>query len=293
MKTISSTLKTFLLSSGVESCYVADLFLITLLSGQVLCATDAQMPVTWNGNTYDPVSYGAWKLTNIETAIGTGKSTAKFTIFAGTDLNLTPFDIPLLEAIQLGLFDGADIVVNRVWMPVWGDIVGNEVKYGGQIASIEKTGRTTAEGTAAPFTFKLNQPMPRHVLQPGCRWVFGSPGCTVNRSSFTYTGSVSAISGPSITPVAAITLPTGVVLDQGVITFTSGQNQGLSVGIQTYAGGVIRLMRPPLLPVAVGDTFAAVAGCAHTVAACAVYQPSTFRLNYGGQPYIPDFNTAL
>jgi hypothetical protein len=303
-KNIPSALKAFLLSEAAQSCYVANLFAIALVSGQQIFATDGQLPITYGGHTYQPTQFGSWSFKSIDTEVGMTASSETFNLQANADVLLTPFNVSILECVQLGLFDGATWTHYRVFMPtgdnpglgpVWGNTsLGAEIKFGGQITRINTVGRTTAEGTVEAYTFKLNQPMPRHVLQPGCRWALYSTGCTVNKASFTYSGSVNGTSGPSVTPNAAISLPTGITLAQGYLTFTSGQNTGLSIGIASYAsGGNIVLDRTPLLPVAHGDTFTVSAGCDHTMGTCALFQPSTWQANFGGDPFIPNTETAL
>lgn len=296
MKNIPLPLLEYLLSVDVESGYVSDLFHISLPSGQQIYATDGQMPITYAGNVYQPTLYGGWKLTRVHTALGMTQSTCEFTLQAGVDTILAPFNIPILECIQLGLFDAAIMTVYRTYSLTYGDTsLGMETKYSGQVTELSKTGRTLATGTAEAYSFALNQQMPRQTLQPGCRWIlYDIPTCTVNKASFTYANSVSAGStNITITPATAITLPTGIALDQGTVTFTSGQNSGLSMSIQTYAGGIIRLTRPMLFPMLIGDTFNASAGCAHTFAACQAFQPTTAYINFGGSPSIPNSEAAL
>lgn len=297
MKVIPNTLLEYLLSTDIESSYVADLFLITLASGQVLTATDGQMPITYAGNVYMPTQFGSWKLKAVKTALGMTQSSADFTIQAGVDTILAPFNIPILEGVQIGLFDAALFTVYRQYGLSYGDTTfGVEVKYSGQITTTAKTGRTMAEGTATGYTFALNQQMPRQTLQPGCRWVLYDPfTCTAVKSSFTYTNSVaSGTTNITITPASSITTPSGISLAQGTITFTSGQNNGLSMSIQTYvAGGQIRLSRPMLFPMAIGDTFSVSAGCAHTFANCQAFLGGAAYENFGGAPTIPNQEAAI
>jgi uncharacterized phage protein (TIGR02218 family) len=206
-------------------------------------------------------------------------------------------DISLMQAIQQGLFDGAKITVYTTYMPDYGDLVfGVEVKYSGQITELDKTGRTTVEGTAESYLFKLNQQMPRMLLQPSCRWVLGDAGCTVDLQShpnnpLIQTGVVSSASTSlqiqSQTPLAQ---PDGY-FTQGIITMTSGQNMGLSMSVKQYKGGVIVLTRPFLFTVTVGDQFRVTAGCDHTQGTC--QQKFDNLINFGGMPFVPSYERAL
>lgn len=299
MKNIPMPLLEYLQSVDVESGFVADLFNITLTSGQILLATDGQLAISYDGNTYDPTLYGGWKITKVKTSLGMTQSTCEFQLQAGVDTILQPFGIPILEAVQLGLFDAAVITIYRTYSLIYGDTGdGVEVKYSGQITELSKTGRTLATGTAEAYSFALNQQMPRQTLQPGCRWtLYDADTCTVSKAAFTYTNAVGVgTTNVTIVPASAISLPSGIDLAQGTITFTSGKNNGLSMGIQTFlaSGNQIRLNRPMLFPVLVGDTFTCSAGCAHTFANCQAFQgPVTSYINYGGAPYIPNAEAAI
>jgi uncharacterized phage protein (TIGR02218 family) len=148
-----------------------------------------------------------------------------------------------------------------------------------------------AEGECKADTFTLNQSMPRRVLQPGCGWVLGDAGCKVNLASYTTTNTVSPLTNKSVvTPATAFTQPDGY-FTQGVITMTSGRNTGLAGLVQLHVNGTLQLNKPFLFPIAAGDSFSVVAGCDHTLSTC----QSRFNnlTNYGGQPYIPSYESAI
>jgi uncharacterized phage protein (TIGR02218 family) len=202
------------------------------------------------------------------------------------------FNIPMMQAMQLGLFDGAKITVYTTYMPDYGDLgLGVEIKYSGQITELGKTGRSTAEGTAESYLFKLNQQMPRMLMQPACRWILGDAGCTLDLSGYTQQGVVSAQSTSlQIIPQIALAQADGY-FSQGVITMTSGQNMNLSMSVKQYKGGVILLTKPFLFPVQAGDKFQVVAGCDHTYATC--QQKFSNLANFGGMPWIPNYERSI
>lgn len=296
MKNIPMPLLEYLLSTNVESTFYADLFAITLASGLNIYATNGQLDIGYGGNDYLASRWGNWACTAVECALGPLNATATLKINANQDVLMPDWDIPLMEAVQEGLFDAATITILTTFGQSYGETdLGVVIRYGGQITDLQKTGRTTAEGTAKPFTFTLNQPMPRQVLQPGCRWtLYDADTCTVNKASFTYAGSVGAGSNNVyVVPASAITPPSGISLAQGVITFTSGRNNGLSMSVQSWDGTSIRLTRPFLFPVALGDTFTVTAGCDHTVQNCFNFQGNNAYSNYGGFLYIPNYESAV
>lgn len=298
MKTITTDLLDFLLSTDVESCYLCDLIEVGLTSGLTLCITDAQTPITYLGNTYLPTRWGSWRINGTKAALGCMNATADFEVFADTDELMPNWNCTVNQAAVLGLFDAATILVLTAYMPDWGVIpYGTVIRYGGQITEFSPVGRTSIKGQAKPFTFTLNQPMPRKVLQPSCGWTLGDAGCTVNLASFTFSNTAaSAATNVLITAATAITQPDGY-FTQGVIKFTSGKNTGLAGYIQNQTGSVITLSRPMLFPVAAGDAFTLTAGCDHTAFTC---QSKFSNLNYGstpnnfgGEPFIPSRETCI
>src|SRR5882757_645288 len=269
MKTISNGLLEFLLSPEAESCYAVDLFIIQLQSGLTFYATDGQMPVIYGGNTYQPVRWGNWHCASTTSALGVMNASATLKIMATPDIQMPNWNIPLLEAVQLGLFDAATVTIQTLFSMNYGDTTnGVVVRFGGTITEIRQTGRTTAEADCKPDSFTLNQQMPRQVLQPGCRWVFGDAGCTIDKSLFTTNDTIGAGSTKSIiVPGTALGHPDGY-FTQGVLKMTSGQNTGLSAFVKLHVSGNLQLNRPLLFPVNPGDTFSVIAGCDHTQNTC-------------------------
>jgi uncharacterized phage protein (TIGR02218 family) len=72
----------------------------------------------------------------------------------------------------------------------------------------------------------------------------------------------------------------------GLLTWTSGQNAGLSAGIKRYmASGLVQLAIPMPFPIMDGDGFVIVAGCDKTWQTCSgVYDNLD---NFRGEPYVP------
>lgn len=298
VKSIPTQLLDFLLSIDVESCDVADLFTVTLTSGLVIRATDYQLPVRYGANTFLPTRWGAWRCEGTKCALGPMNAQSDFEVLANDEETMPNWGCSVNEAAQLGLFDAATILIQTAYMPEIGDTsLGVVTRFGGQISTFTPVGRTTIKGQAKPFSFTLNQNMPRKVLQPSCGWTLFDAGCTVNPAGFTFTNSVGAGSNAVyITPGTAFTQADGY-FTQGVIKMTSGANSGLSQSIQLHAGGILRLVRPFLFPVNVGDTFEVLAGCDHTALTC---QQKFNNLvfggtpnNFGGQPYIPNRETCI
>lgn len=78
----------------------------------------------------------------------------------------------------------------------------------------------------------------------------------------------------------------------GVITFTSGNNNGLSKEIKNHisAGGVIELFEPMPFTVQIGDDYDIVAGCDKLLSTCKTRFDNV--VNFGGEPHVPGLNTV-
>jgi uncharacterized phage protein (TIGR02218 family) len=73
--------------------------------------------------------------------------------------------------------------------------------------------------------------------------------------------------------------------DGGVMTFTSGANDGLSMEIKAYVPGQFTLQLPMPYPVAVSDTYSASPGCDKSLATCRDRYDNV--VHFRGFPYIP------
>jgi uncharacterized phage protein (TIGR02218 family) len=115
-------------------------------------------------------------------------------------------------------------------------------------------------------------------------------GCGLNKASFTVSGTVTGAGYPTFT-ASGLTQPNGYFA-QGVVTFNTGLNAGLSRTVKRHSsGGLITPYTFPHIP-QVGDTFSIYPGCDKTTGSqgCAKFSNiAKFR----GFPYVPSPETAL
>lgn len=73
-----------------------------------------------------------------------------------------------------------------------------------------------------------------------------------------------------------------------MLTWTSGDNDGLSVKVKTYSSATdtFTLMLPMVLPIQVGDTYSVVAGCRKRLDEDCRLKFSNV-LNFQGEPHRP------
>jgi Phage conserved hypothetical protein BR0599 len=116
------------------------------------------------------------------------------------------------------------------------------------------------------------------------------------------TAGTSASSAPSFTSTRAAQTTDGTAVftsmngsyPLGYVTFTTGQNAGLSYGVkvQTTASGLaqLQLVKPTALPVASGDELILIPGCDKTLTTCTnVYNNA---IHFDGDPFVPNPEVA-
>jgi len=239
---------------------VADLWTITLSSGAVLRFTTADVPITANGHTFQAASH----------LFSRGRIVQKVGLEVDTldvDLYPNPTDLvnglPFLQAIHRGHFDAAEVLLERAFMPTYGDTsVGTIIIFSGRMGDIE-AGRTTAHVTVNSHLELLNVKVPRGVYQAPCPFTLYDSRCEVSRASYEQATTVGAGATQSRIPVPSLGQSDGWA-SHGVLTFTSGACAGLTRTINDHAGGVL-LIYPPLPDVpAPGDAVLVAPGCDKT-----------------------------
>lgn len=322
-----------LLSSGLPT-HVVDLFKIgPCLNGAMIYASKGGYKVTYDGNVYDPVAYGAWERGSVTTKLGLDSNSV--TLKLKVD-NQVPIYFPgtnngayMLDGIKFGMLGaqlgpagggtgigGAPVTIYTAYMPQgqWGTVVGPnggslvETKFVGMITTINRVGITSAEIQVQDMLYLLNLPVPRRLLTPQCDWVLYSTGCTLNAASFSRTGSIATIlSNYSFNPAANLTpISASGTFTQGMLVWTSGKNNGLANQVRLWTPGgsspdFIQLDIAPIFPLTAGDNFTIYQGCTKTFAACLDFFQSApgggtsagAYANFGGSPTVPVPETAL
>jgi hypothetical protein len=113
-------------------------------------------------------------------------------------------------------------------------------------------------------------------------------------------GSTNAADGPPYADVYSDYINGGEAVaagnvgyfDFGILTFTSGENKGLSMEIKSYVTGVIELQLPMPFPIAIGDTYTAIAGCGKRFSQDCK-QKFNNVINFRGEPNIPGLDKVL
>ena len=171
MKTASPTMIA-LLNSG-QQLLIEDLYTFTLNGGFVARYTGADAPLTIGGNTFavGPIIERG----KISQKVGLEVATLDMTIYADNSHLLN--GKPWLQAARAGDLDGCRVLVERTFMPTWGDTSAGKIwSFSGNVAEIDVT-RTSASMTVKSDLEKLNIQWPRNVYQPGCLHTLFDTGC--------------------------------------------------------------------------------------------------------------------
>jgi len=199
-----------------------------------------------------------------------------------------------IKMIAQGFFNRAIFTLQRQFATNPGDAVltwtSFFTRFAGRVNSIDTITSTTVEITVKSMLDDLDQDYPRDVVQADCDRVLGDAGCGVNLTPLTVTGAAAA--GCTVNKLLSGLTEPDVYFTQGVVTFTSGANSGLSWMVKSYAGGVIAPSYPFLSAPVAGDTFKVTPGCDKTLATCQSkygYAPSSGAAPYfRGMPFVPD-----
>jgi uncharacterized phage protein (TIGR02218 family) len=291
MKLASPALQALLAS---RQFYAADLYTFVLIGGGVLRYTAGDRDITANGNLF----------TSQGPRIDRKDNKAKCHWKIGVDVDTLLFDVMPQTSDQVngqnfraacvqGVFDGAELTLERAFMATYGDTsVGTVILFAGRVAEVD-LGRGVATFSINSHLELLNLNLPRNLWQPGCVNSLGDPSCGVNLASYAVNGSAAAGSNAHLVN-ASLAQPTGY-FDQGKINFTSGANIGLWRSVKSWvtgSPGAIALLAPFPSAAAAGDAFTIYPGCDKTLGGngCAKFA-NTAR--FRGFPYVPTPDTAV
>ncbi len=267
-----------LLNSGSD-VQTADLWEITLSGGAVIRWSGAQVPLTFNGVTYA-----------LGPLIERGKLTVKLGLEAATieaTISANASDlingVPILPfAIGRG-FDGATVRLFKAYLPAWGQpIAGCLLNFSGRVTQIKDASRVGFTMVISSWTILLNVSMGPDVFQAGCLNTHYDADCGLTPSPVS--GSIS--SGATVNGFGTNLTQADGFFSRGLITFTSGANNGLrrAIGTYTHSGGAMTVAFPLPSAPAPGDTFTASRGCLLTMADCSAQGN---LIHFRGQPFTP------
>ncbi len=293
MKPASPALQA-LLASG--AFVMADLYTITLAGGTVLRYTTADLDIASGGDVW--TSRGP----RIDRASGRARVHWKVGLDVDT-LELTvmpqPGDLvgsqPFLAALRAGMLDGAELQLDRAFLPDWSlplQITGTVTLFAGRIAEVD-AGRSAATLKVNSHLELLGVELPRNLYGPGCRHTLFDAGCALSAASFAAAGAAVTQGPTQASFTSSLTGCPDTYFALGRVVFTGGANSGIARAVLgfTRAGGSFSLMAPLPFAIQGGDSFTAYPGCDKQLATCTAKFNN--QANFGGFPFIPVPETAV
>lgn len=309
MKTIlyESSVGALDLLLGGNIFVTADLYTYILTSGTVLRYTNADIDITYSGNTWTSRSVihdtsstrttGHWK-------VGLGVDSWQAVVVPRPKDPITGTLYPdqidgqgWLSAVRGGALDGATVQVDRAYAPAWPTdaatfgkfiITGILTIFLGRVAAIDED-RLETTITLNDMRELLTSLVPRNTWQAPCRHVLFDAGCGLVASSFKVSTACTAGSTKNVLLSAAAAGGSGT-FQLGRIVMTSGANIGRQRHVKTWVSGTFTLVAPLPFTVNTGDTFDAYPGCDKTITTCTAFSNLA---NFGGMPFIPAPETAI
>jgi uncharacterized phage protein (TIGR02218 family) len=268
MKTLPTALAAHY-ASGTTT--LADLLKITRKDGQVFAFTSASTDVTISGQLY--TSAQGLDISSLEVTAG----------LAVDNLELTTLDDGTIFSrveVLAGVWRNADFIISRYNWANPAD--GIEVRMVGTVGEVHlKRGSITAE--LRGLQQYLQQPI-GSVTSKTCRARLGDSLCRVVLTGYTVTGSVTASASQQVFTDSS-KAQAADYFAEGIVTFTSGVNNGLSQKVKTFTGGVFTLALPMLQTIATGTTYTVVAGCRKRLEDCSGKFNNV--INFQGEPHLP------
>ncbi|MBI2801234.1 MAG: DUF2163 domain-containing protein [Gammaproteobacteria bacterium] len=248
MKTISGGLLAH--NQGTTTTH-AWMWKITRLDGLILAFTSFSDDLMLNGITYK-ANVGSYTATAIRStsdlAVDNLDLNVLFSSEAITEADLLSFKYDYAQ-VQIGVVNYADLALG--FLDLRDGYLG-EVSVNGAQFTAELRGLT-----------QLLQQSIGRKLTKRCSADFCDAECGLNPATFTVTGTVTAVASKEQITVSVPPSRAG-----GLLTFTSGANNGGKMEVKTIAGAVLNLYLPMPFAIAVGDSYSALAGCDHLFSTC-------------------------
>ncbi len=245
---------------------------VTRQDGQVQGFTEHDEDVTFDSVTY--VASSGFTASRMQQVLGLSPSNLNVDGALSAD-TLNEDDL------AAGRYDDAEITL--YWVN-WNDVSERVTLDSGNIGEVTRK-QTSFSAEFRSLAHKLNQVTGR-IYQRSCDAVVGDARCGVDliNASFKGTGAITSASGRSLV-VSGLGAFDDDWFTYGVLTFTSGANDGLAFEVKSHVGTSVVLWDIPPETVAAADGFTITAGCKKDAATCKA-KFSNF-VNFRGFPHIP------
>lgn len=276
MKLISNDIKNHIKQNVTSLC---SCWKITRSDGLILRFTDLDRDIEVVGEIYkstDSYDRGVLKSSN-------NTDTDEMNI-TGV-LSIDGFDEGDLRA---GVFDHAELEFSLVnWMNPGAGIIPLRRGRIGEVAWKDGSFQAEFRGLSDALRREVGE-----LYTPECRARFCDPACGLDKSDFEIAETLATVTDRQVMTLTALSDP-AVRLGGGIAHFTSGENAGRAVEIESWNSGAqeIRLFLPlPYLPAA-GDMVTLYPGCDKRFDTCRDVFAN--QINFRGFPHIPGTDSLL
>lgn len=188
-------------------------------------------------------------------------------------------DAMTFDDLRAGLWNGSDVEIMDIDFLHPDDTPARRnVGTIGQISLKEDSFSVEFRG----LTQKLAEPI-GDVSSTICRAQLGDFRCQKSLTSFTHTGTVTAVTSREVCTVDVVQATD--YFRKGKIVFTSGENDGAEIEILKNTAGALTLALPAPRDIEVGDEVTLVAGCDGQIETCKTKFDNV--INFQGEPDLP------
>jgi uncharacterized phage protein (TIGR02218 family) len=277
MKTISDGLKAHLAS---EVTTIATCYKITRKDNTVMCFTSLDKNIEYEGVTY--ISSSGFDRNEITSSLSFKEE------------NKVLESILISEYIKeqdllTGKYDNAEI---EIFIVNYEDLTaGKMILFKGFFGKVSyKDDKFNVE--LYNLSSKLDATI-GNFYTPTCRAKFCDDKCGLIEANYIFLGAINTVVSNSefYCDDYAIKLKEAGYFNYGYVTFTSGNNNGISMEIKSFSGGNIVLMMDMNFTISVGDTFTIVVGCDKKFYTCK--NKFSNIVNFRGEPHVPGMGYLL
>lgn len=187
------------------------------------------------------------------------------------------------EDLRAGVWDNAEVYISLV---NYADLSQGQIKLLrgilGEVAIGDESYNVELRSLAQPWQQTITR-----VYTPNCTADLGDSRCKVNLVSFTQTGTVASVVDARTITTSGIT-GADDIYNYGLLKFTSGPNNGISLEINNWEQGTSTLktwLGFPFEP-QVGDAIEVIQGCNKTTDHC-INKFNNIE-NFRGFPHVPN-----
>ncbi len=256
---------------------------LTRNDGQVFGFTDHDLPLTFDGTTFEPES--GFTASEIRT---------------GLDLSVDAQDaegvLTSATITETDILDGRwDNALVEIWRVNWQDTSQRVLMRRGAIGQVRR-GRVQFVAEMRSLAHVLNQTVGR-TFQASCDAALGDVRCGVDLTDPAWKGSgaVVTVDGDRAFTVSGLSAYADGWFALGTLTWTGGANAGRDAEVMMHEVGstdvTVTLLEAPVLAIAAGDTFNITAGCDKTFETCTTKFANA--VNFRGFPGIPGQDTVV